>query len=594
MAGGLLTEFPAGVFWVGLASLRNPALVLESVAQVVGAHGDLASHIGDRELLLLLDNLEQVVEAAPELSALLSACSKLRLLVTSRELLRIQGEVEYAVPPLSDREAVELFCERSRLGPSEEITELCRRLDDLPLAVELAAARTSVLSPAQILERLSQRLDLLKGGRDAEMRQRTLRATIEWSYELLSREEQRLLTQLGVFSGGWSLEAAEAVCGADLDTLQSLVDKNLIRHTGERFWMLETIREYSVDRLEESGEAGKSRAAHAQYYLEVVEDLEPRLRGGEAQEVAFQRLEAELDNLRASLQFGLDDDPDLLVRLVAGSGFFLIVRGHEDEGRRWSALASRTGAGTATPRGKVLRIAGRTAFNVRDLDQARTFFGEALECSRQSGDDQSYVESLRGLGDVTSAEGDNEGARSFYEGARTVSEAAGLDWSVANILASLANLAMTESRWEEGYMLSTEAAERLRASGDWAGATSILADVGLSALRLGRRSEARTALSAVVVSDVADPEAVSYAFDSLAWLLAEGGHAAVSAQVLGASDELFKEVGTTRGGLEQALRDDALLRLRALMRPGELEEAITRGRRLSPEVAARLALAALD
>ena len=179
-----MPEYKAGVFWVGLAALRDPALVIETIAQTLGAKDGLAEHVGERELLLLLDNLEQVIQSSAELASLLGLCPNLTLLVTSRELLRIQGEVEYAVPPLAEPEAVALFCERSQLEPSEKIAELCARLDNLPLAVELAAARTKALSVAQILERLSQRLDLLKGGRDAAPRQLTLRATIEWSYEL--------------------------------------------------------------------------------------------------------------------------------------------------------------------------------------------------------------------------------------------------------------------------------------------------------------------------------------------------------------------------------------------------------------------------
>ena len=214
-----------------LATLRDPALVTETIAQTLGAKDGLAEHIGEREMLLLLDNLEQVIDCACELSALLTSCPNLTLLVTSRELLRIQGEVEYAVPPLAEREAVELFCARSQLEPDETIAELCRRLDNMPLAVELAAARTSVLTPAQILERLSQRLDLLKGGRDADPRQQTLRATIEWSYELLGprraaalRTPVRLRRRLHAGSGGGG-------CGADIDTLQSLVEKSLLRFT---------------------------------------------------------------------------------------------------------------------------------------------------------------------------------------------------------------------------------------------------------------------------------------------------------------------------------------------------------------------------
>ncbi len=231
-ASELVPAFKAGVFWASMSALRDPALVTETIAQTLGAKEGLAEHIGERELLLVLDNFEQVVEAAPELGRLLERCPNARLLVTSRELLRVGGEVAYPVPPLAEPEAVELFCARSRLEPDETIAELCRRLDDLPLAVELAAARTAVLSPAEIRDRLSQRLDLFKGGRDADPRQQTLRATIEWSYELLSEPERELFARLAVFTGGCTFDAAEEIAGVDVDTLQSLVDKSLVRRTG--------------------------------------------------------------------------------------------------------------------------------------------------------------------------------------------------------------------------------------------------------------------------------------------------------------------------------------------------------------------------
>jgi predicted ATPase/class 3 adenylate cyclase len=592
-AAEMVGEFKAGVFWVGLAALRDPALVLETISQNLGANQELKAHVGEREMLLLLDNLEQVIHAAPELAALVEACPNLALVVTSRELLRVRGEVEYQVLPLAEADAVDLFRARAQVEPSAAVEELCRRLDNMPLALELAAARTGVLTVEQILDRLSQRLDLFKGDRDADPRQATLRATIEWSHDLLSAEEQQLFARLAVFAGGCSLEAAEDVAGAALDTLQSLVEKSLVRRTGERLWMLETIREYALERLQSSGEASASRGAHAQYYLDVVEDLEPRFRGGDGQEAAFRRLDAELDNLRAALQVGLDTDPDLLVRLVAGAGYYLVVRGHDEEARRWSALASQTGAGTAAARGRVLRIAGRTALNVRDIEAARRFYGEALASSREGTDSRSLGEALRGLGDIATSEGDSEGARSFYEQALRASEAAGHGWSIAAIFSSLANLALTESRWEEAYALSSESVKRSRAIGDRTGEAAELVNVGLSSLRLGRRTEAQTALFAVVARDVADPESVAAALDSLAWLLAEAGHPAVSAEVLGASAQLFEQLGTTRWAPEQAVRNEALGRLSGLMGPDELEEALRRGRDLSPEGAARLALAAL-
>ncbi len=250
----MLPSFKSGVFWVNLAPLRDPALVGETVSQTIGAKQTLAVHIGQREMLLVLDNLEQVVDAGPYLVELVQSCPKLRVLATTRERLRVNGEVEYPVQPLGRTEAVELFSERSALAPDESVTELCAALDDLPLAIELAAARASVLSPGQILERLSSRLDLLKGTRDADPRQMTLRATIAWSHDLLSPEEAQLFARLAVFRGGCSLESAESVVDADLETLQSLVDKSLVRRADGRFWMLESIRVFAEERFAESAD----------------------------------------------------------------------------------------------------------------------------------------------------------------------------------------------------------------------------------------------------------------------------------------------------------------------------------------------------
>ena len=252
--------FPDGVWWVPLAPLRDPALVLETAAQVVGSKNGLAEHVSDKSMLCLFDNFEQVVDAGAELAGLLASCPNLEVLVTSRERLRVRGEQTYPVPPLAESDGVALFSARARaVDPAftsdEAVEELCLRLDELPLALELAAARTALFSPGQLLERLSERLDLLKGDRDADPRQQTLRATIEWSYDLLSEEEQALFARLSVFAGGCTYEAAEQIADADPDTLQSLLDKSLVRkresEAEPRYWMLETIREYAAERLEE-------------------------------------------------------------------------------------------------------------------------------------------------------------------------------------------------------------------------------------------------------------------------------------------------------------------------------------------------------
>ncbi len=277
-ASGLVAdEYPDGVWWVSLAALRDPELVLETMAQALGAQTDLEHYVSDRSMLLLFDNFEHLVAAGSGVASLLASCPNLNVLVTSREPLHVGGEYQYAVPTLAQTEAVELFVERAiavdpSFEPVDDVAQICRRLDDLPLAVELAAARVKALSAAKILERLERRLPLLTAGdRDAPERQRTLRATIEWSHNLLTAGEQQLFARLSVFSAGCLLEAAEQVAEADIETLQSLVDKSLVRHGGARYSMLETLREYAAERLERLGERDHLMNRSAEHLLALVE-----------------------------------------------------------------------------------------------------------------------------------------------------------------------------------------------------------------------------------------------------------------------------------------------------------------------------------
>jgi predicted ATPase len=328
----------------------------------------------------VLDNLEQVVESAVELAAVLRACPNLRVLVTSRELLRVDGEVVYPVPALAEPEAVELFCVRARIEPDEAVAELCGRLDNLPLALELAAARVSVLTPAQILERISQRLDLFRAGRDADPRQQTLRATIAWSYDLLSADEQLLFARLAVFRGGWALEAAEEVARADVAGLQSLHDKSLLRRTGERFWMLETIREYARELLEQGSDGDAVGGRHAAHFLALGElAYTERFERGLTW---VRKLEAEHDNLRAAIDHLKDRDPCRYLQLAGALGWFWMARSHFAEGTRRleDALASNVEDGPFTARvltylGAIDATRGRFADALRRLEQAIALWG---------------------------------------------------------------------------------------------------------------------------------------------------------------------------------------------------------------------------
>ena len=436
-AGDLVPSFANGVFWVGLATLRDPALVLGAIAETLGAKEELAAFVGERELLLLLDNFEQVVDAAPGLADLLEGCRNLRVLVTSRELLRVRGEVTYPVPPLAEPEGVELFCLRSRLEASPVIEELCRRLDHLPLAVELAAARTAALSPAQILERLSQRLDLLEGGRDADARQRTLRATIAWSYDLLEPAEQRLFAGLAVFRGGCTLEAAEEVLGADVDVLQSLVEKNLVRHTHERFWMLETIREFALERLDASPEAGELRAAQARLVVALAEEVEPQLGGADADDAA-RRLDLERDNVRAALEWAYrTGEVELALRIAALLERYWWIRGSH-EGLEWIHRGLDAPGVPNDVRVDALATAGGAAYFTGDLEQAIELFAQGLALCRKLGDPMRTARMLARLAPPLYVAGRVEEGERFVEEAVAINREIGYQFGLVESLHILA------------------------------------------------------------------------------------------------------------------------------------------------------------
>jgi predicted ATPase/class 3 adenylate cyclase len=422
-AGELVRDFQEGVIWVGLAPVRDPALVVDTIAQTLGAKQDLAGHIGEKQILLVLDNLEQVVESSVELAALLRGCPNLRLLVTSRELLRVDGEVVYQVPALADPEAIELFCARARIEPDEPIAELCGRLDNLPLALELAAARVSVLTPAQILERISQRLDLFGAGRDADPRQQTLRATIAWSYDLLAEHEEQLFTRMAVFRGGCTLESAEQVADADVAGLQSLLDKSLLRRSGERFWMLETIREFASEMLEQSGEALEIRDLHARWYLHLADEARSQVPFSLHASVELlkqwrRRLGAEHDNLRTSFRQLVDrGNKEEAIRL-ANDLSILWTRGGgwDDEGERWLS-ESLDMSGPATDRTRALGLLALGTFRVL-MDQpnaALPLFQEGLQVARTLGEGEMTFQALRGLAQIANLSRDFDRARRLYD-----------------------------------------------------------------------------------------------------------------------------------------------------------------------------------
>ena len=445
-AAALVPAFAAGVFWVGLAPLRDPARVLGAIGLALGARDGVAEHVGERELLVVLDNFEHVVAAAPDVSGLVSACPNLTVIVTSRERLNVAGEAELQVPPLAESEAVALFCERAQVEPSAEIAELCRRLDALPLAVELAAARTKALSPRQILERLSQRLDLLAGGRDADPRQQTLRATMEWSYQLLSDPEKQLFPRLSVFSGGFGLDAALAVAGADLDTVQSLVEKSLLRcFSNERYAMLETVLEFAAERLDPE-EADGVRRLHRAYVVALAEASAPKLYTAEEAAVSAQ-LAPDYANVRAAVSHALAErEPDDVGRILGALYPFLISHGDLAEVRAWgeAALEARDRLSEAG-RAEALVGTSEIARFGGDLDRARELKEELATVQVELQRPNWRAATLADLCELALDQGNFAAARTYAEQSAAAGAGARAELCFAELALRTGDVASAES-----------------------------------------------------------------------------------------------------------------------------------------------------
>jgi predicted ATPase/class 3 adenylate cyclase len=589
VASELVPFYKAGVFWVGLATLSDPALVTDTIAQTLGAKDGLTAHIGERELLLLLDNLEQVIDCAPELSELLTACPNLTMLVTSRELLRIQGEVEYAVPPLAQSEAVLLFCERAQLSPGEEIAELCARLDSLPLAVELAAARSKALTPEQILERLSQRLDLLKGGRDADPRHQTLRATIEWSHDLLMIAEQYLFARLSVFAGGCTLEAAEEVCDADLDTLHSLVEKSLLRFTDGRYWMLETIREYAADGLGEESEERELRGGHAAYYLSVAE-------GANASEsAALRRLDPEQDNMRAALAwFSEEHQSEFQLRLVSALTRFWVVRGYLREGllHAEAALISQTKQSPQW-RVKVLAAASDFARMQGDTERGRSFCAESLVLAREIGDYAGVAQALHELGEAASADGDYKKATEYFQEAITAGRAAGSNG--AGSVGNLGLVAFLQEDYERAMPLFEESVELFRERGHESGVLVGLCNLVEATVMLGRPEEARPRIRECLelAGDLHFVQVIAQSLDATAAVLAGSGDARSALRLVGAADAMYEDLNLSPPDADRQLGDRAVDSTTSLLGADVAGALREEGRSMDVKEAIELALASI-
>ena len=504
VAGRMAGDYPDGVVFVDLAPLRDPGLVLDGIARQLGVDdrdatplaGRLRAALRERRMLVVLDNFEHVLAARDAVVGLLEACPGVVALVTSRTALRVRAGREYPVAPLalpgtepaslpSESPAVQLFLDRAEaagaeLTPdpatSEIVAEICHRLDGIPLAIELAAARLPVLPPADLLARLTRRLSVLVDGpHDLPARQKTMRDAIAWSYELLQEPERRLFRQVSVFTGGGILDAVEAVCATgDLVGLMALVASSLVRMptaSGEpRVIMLETIREFGGEQLEDSGEAGPARQRHAGWCVALAEEAAPALAGPDAA-AWLARLDEEHDNLRAALGWACGQgDGTAALRLAGALGRFWVQRGHLSEGRRWcaAALALPAGAGADTPsvRFKCLAAAGRLAIGQAAYGEAEDFLGEAEALARAHGDpaELAVVLSTRGL--LARSQNRYAASAEAYEAALPAARSAGHSGEEATALLGLAYVAMFTGDLDRAGALTEQSLAAARASQD--------------------------------------------------------------------------------------------------------------------------------
>jgi predicted ATPase/class 3 adenylate cyclase len=664
VAAEVVEQVPDGVWFVPLAALTDPRLVSSTIAETLGVR-DRGGHplsdllkdvLRDKDLLLVLDNFEQLLEAASDVQDLLAAAPGLRVLVTSRAPLRLRGEREYPVAPLSlprrtpplppeqlsQYAAVRLFIERAQgvrpdfmvdAANAPAIAEICYRLDGLPLAIELAAARVRLLLPEAMLSRLERRLPLLTGGaRDLPARQQTLRATIAWSHDLLRPDEQTLFRRLAVFAGGWTLEGAEAVGGGSasgepgidvLSALEALVEQSLVRcdehaETEPRFTMLETIREFALEQLDASGETPELQRRHAEYFLQFTEQIAPKAIGsGRGQ--WLDRLDADLDNIRTALAWGLTHDPSQAAAVLIATDAnetnnysLWSARGHLAEGRRWAEqILSSPASIPPLTAAAVQRSGGWFALIQGDFDRAAALGDQALDAYRDADHRNGMALTLLLLGAVASSRGEHEQAIGLLEEVLALSQEVG-DREVAM---SLNNLAVAVSRsgdldraadlarealatwrrlgdrdpqlfplnllgWmaslqgehEQAVALLTEALALARAQRDDTRVAMTLGTLGDAFRRRGDRTPALIAIQETMqlYYTIGDTVGTAGTLESFALLIGVE-RPEVAARLFGAIDVLFRQVGYQRFPSQHAEITVATERIRTLLG----EEAFT-------------------
>jgi predicted ATPase/DNA-binding SARP family transcriptional activator/DNA-binding CsgD family transcriptional regulator len=653
VARDLLGAYPDGVWLAELAGLSEGDLVPQAVAAALGVKErpgqplpvTLGEFLRAKQTLLVVDNCEHLLEATAGLvDILLDSCQHLRILATSREALNVTGEGRWTVPPLSvpepqgrsssedpssievleGYESVRLFIERAQAAKGDfEVTnesapavaEICWRLDGLPLAIELAAARIKLLPPRAMLERLGSRLKLVTGGaRNLPERQRTLRGTIEWSHTLLEEGERVLFARLAVFSGGRTLKAIEAICDAKgdlpvdtLDGVSSLLDKSLLRQEegpeGEpRFVMLETIHEYARERLEASGEAEEIKRLHAKYFLALAEGAEPELTGPD-QLACLGHLEAEHDNMRAALTWSFEKEPETALRLAGMLAHFWEIRSDISEGSRWleAALHQSGRPDTVTEsatRAKALSGAGTFAWHRGDNDKATALHGEALELYRELGDDSGVAFSLMCLGAQNDNEpGDYERAAPFFEEALAISRRIGDSRNIVTALHSLADVERQRGNYERAKMLGMESMALAREMEDKWQLARIVVWVGLLTVFSGDEHDLAEGFlkEALVLSrELGNWTSGDYCLEGLTGLAGAKAQGVRAARLWGAAEALRKTISDPLSSEARLYFERSMVTARAQLGEAAWGAAFDEGRAMELEEAVEYALSEDD
>jgi predicted ATPase/transcriptional regulator with XRE-family HTH domain/Tfp pilus assembly protein PilF len=585
-------DYADGLAWVELGAVPEAKLVATALARALGVNDDgtppenrLLGAVAGRRLLLVLDNLEHLLAAAPLIANMLAAGPHLTVLATSRARLQLRGEHEYQLAPLAvdsapsadePAAAVRLFTARAAavnagftLGPDQAATvaEICRRVDGLPLAIELAAAQVKILSPPALLARLEHRLPLLGGGpRDAPSRQRTMRDAIAWSHDLLSADEQAIFRRLAVFEGGFTLEAAERVTSEQAPTsrvddaasvaamVASLVDQSLLRVVDQggpqtRFAPLETIREYALQQLSEHDETAPVRRAHADYFLALVEQAEPELTGP-SQRTWFERLEVEHANLRAAITWSLTDGPpDMALRCVGALWRFWRVRGHVGEARTWAEEAlARADERPTLVRGRALQAAAWLAEYHGDNDRAVAYHEQSVPIWRELRDDANLARTFDLLANCALDRGDLDTSSDLHEQALALARAAGDDFCVAGVLGNVAVQCMYRGDLDAANQQLEESLSLFREIGHPFGVGIALSNLGEVAMRQGDLARALSLQNEalVVCRDLEDEDGVVWILMNLGVIARLAGDTAQAADYLEAARQRSVELGDRR------------------------------------------------